>query len=154
MRNRGIVAVTEYRYQVQGRAADEEVWFTAGRVTANGGGSFMPAVQEAMRTSFVDLTQGKATYGSPGKGCSGPYRITSLTLSEIKTEEGTWFNRHERFRDCEPNEVYIGMGVFAGFRDKGQIVDLRDATGKTMLIDHGSVSILAAALMEWKEKNK
>jgi len=44
--------------------------------------------------------------------------------------------------------------VFASFRDKGQLIDLRNADGKTILIDHGSVSILAGALMEWKEKNQ
>jgi hypothetical protein len=144
--------MTDYRYQVQGRGAKDEAWFTSGKVTANGGGAFMPAIQETMRRSFVDLTQGKATYGSPGLGCAGPYRITSLTVSEVREKEGTWFNRHERFGDCEPNEVYIGMGVFASFRDKGQLIDLRNADGKTILIDQGSVSILAGALMEWKEK--
>lgn len=146
--------MTEYRYQVQGRGADNESWFTSGRVTVNGGGQFMNGVNEAMRKSFVDLTQGKATYGSPGKGCSGPYSITVLNLSEVREKEGTWFNRHERFGDCEPNEVYIGMGVFAAFRDKGQLVDLRNADGVKVLIDHGSISILAAALQEWKEKNQ
>lgn len=145
--------MAEYRYQVQGRAADNEVWFTTGKVDANHAGAFVPAMNDAIKKSFFDLTSGKATYGSPGKTCSGPYSITSFTLSEIRTE-GTWFNRHERFGDCEPNEVYIGMGVFAAFRDRGQLVDLRDAHGAKILIDHGSISILHAALTEWKEKNK
>ncbi len=131
--------MTDYRYQVQGRGGDGEAWFTTGRVTTNGAGSFMPGVQEAMRQSFQDLTQGNA--------------ITSLTLSEVKAES-TWFNRHERFGDCEPHECYIGMGVFAAFRDRGQLVELRNANDEKVLIDHGSISILAAALQEWKEKNK
>lgn len=142
--------MTEYRYQVQGRAADNESWFTTGKVTANGGGAFMPAVQEAMRKSFVDLTNGQAVYGSPGKGCSGPYRITSLALSEVPVNgERSWFKD-----EAKPGEVYIGCGVFAEFSaERSQLVKLRYDGSETLTIDSGSVNILYFAYIEWKERN-
>lgn len=64
----------------------------------------------------------------------------------------TWFNRHERFGDCKPNEVYIGQNIFAEFTHHGTI-RLRNAGRKAdpaIVIDHGGVSILAGALQEWK----
>lgn len=71
----------------------------------------------------------------------------------------TWFDRHERFADCKPNEVYIGMNVFAEFEQHGpakQIIRLRtgDGRGGGVTIDHGSVNILAGALAEWKDKHR
>lgn len=145
-----------YRYTLQGRGADNEAWRHEGRVEATAPGAFLDAIDKAMRNGFEALTAGTAVYGNPGRhGCTGPYRVSHLTFSEVpQNGEGTWFNRHERFGDCKPNEVYIGMNVFASFEDR-QLVRLRYAeTGKEILIDTGGVSILAAAAMEWKEKNK
>jgi hypothetical protein len=64
---------------------------------------------------------------------------------------GTWFNRHERFGDCKPNEVYIGQGTFAEFFD-GHIW-LRN-NDQRILIDQGSVSILSGASAEWERKRR
>jgi hypothetical protein len=151
MKNKWTPAVITYRYIIQGNSVDGTAWRTEGRVEATAPGAFMDAIDKAMRKGFMDLTEGKAVYGNPGQGCSGPYRMTLLNFSEVG-KEGTWFNRHERFGDCKPNEVYIGMGAFAEFTDR-QVVRLRNEHGE-MLIDHDSISILHGALTEWKEKNK
>ena len=76
-----------YEYQIEGSGAGGQTWSTAGSIEVTGRGDFMNAVTEAMRGSFVLLTDGKAIYGHPGVGCSGPYSITKLIISESKRDE-------------------------------------------------------------------
>jgi hypothetical protein len=71
-----------YRYAINGSAAQGQTWATSGEVSVLGAGSFMVAVERAMRDSFMDLTQGRAIFGEPGKGCVGPYRVTKLEIIE------------------------------------------------------------------------
>lgn len=50
---------------------------------ASGDNPLDPEVfEEVGRAVFQWLTQGKATFGYPGKGgCKGPYNVTSVTLA-------------------------------------------------------------------------
>lgn len=72
--------MSTYRYTVEGRAAHGQTWHTEGDVTTAQEGAFPGAVLDALRLSFEDLTGGKAVYGQPGVGCSGPYTITTLII--------------------------------------------------------------------------
>jgi len=65
-----------YTYRIEGLDADGRIWATEGEVTAE----FAEAITQAMRQSFDRLTQGKAIYGEPGKGCRGPYDVTRVLI--------------------------------------------------------------------------
>lgn len=69
-----------YSYMVEGTAADGQTWMVSGTVEMPHAGMFGHAVQDAMQQSFTHLTEGKAVYGEPGKGCNGPYSITRLVV--------------------------------------------------------------------------
>lgn len=69
-----------YRYLVEGTAAGGQTWATEGRITVAQAGDFPRVTQDALRDSFMQLTSGKAVYGQPGVGCTGPYTITKLTV--------------------------------------------------------------------------
>ncbi len=69
-----------YGYAVEGTASDGQTWTTTGEVDYEKEGGFPVAVQEAMRLSFEQLTQGRAVYGHPGVGCRGPYTIQRLLV--------------------------------------------------------------------------
>lgn len=69
-----------YTYTVSGTAAENQTWETSGRIQTDLEGGFPNMVQEAMRESFMQLTQGKAVFGNPGIGCRGPYKITKLLV--------------------------------------------------------------------------
>ena len=75
-------SIVTYAYAIDGTARDGQTWKTRGEVRVIGAGQFMEAVQKAMGNSFLQLTDGKATYGKPGVGCVGPYRVTNLTIAE------------------------------------------------------------------------
>jgi hypothetical protein len=77
--------MTTYTYAVEGRAANAQTWQTEGDLVTQREGAFPEAVLEALKMSFNDLTQGKAVYGQPGVGCSGPYTITKLTVTRKET---------------------------------------------------------------------
>lgn len=72
--------IISYRYQVDGEDANGNGWTTIGVVNVEGEGMFGEALMEAQRRSFMQLTQGKAEYGNPGAGCTGPYKITNFLL--------------------------------------------------------------------------
>ena len=71
-----------YTYEIKGAGSNGQTWAVKDETVVSGAGAFLEAVDHAMRDAFIALTQGKATYGQPGKTCSGPYRITSLVLTE------------------------------------------------------------------------
>ncbi len=71
-----------YSYRIEGTASEGQTWFVVGEVTAQTAGQFQQTVELAMRKSFMDLTNGEAVYGQPGKGCVGPYRVTKFVLEE------------------------------------------------------------------------
>ncbi len=69
-----------YAYTIAGTAAEHQTFTVHGTVEAVNQGMFVDATMAAVRDAFHQLTQGKAEYGLPGKGCSGPYSITKLTM--------------------------------------------------------------------------
>lgn len=44
--------------------------------------AFRVALDDAMRASFDQLTNGEAVYGQPGLGCEGPYTVTRMLIEE------------------------------------------------------------------------
>ena len=77
----------EYTYYVEGRDASGETWSASGRIaTTENTGAFDAAVMEALRESFLKVTQGKAVYGHPGTTCRGPYQIVTLTVVKHDTD--------------------------------------------------------------------
>ena len=79
---REMTEIVTYFYAVEGSASGGQTWATDGTVDVVGRGEFLRAVSEAMCRSFATLTLGKAIYGQPGVGCTGPYRVTKFTISE------------------------------------------------------------------------
>jgi hypothetical protein len=73
--------VVVYQYTVKGTAHAGQTWEVRGRVQGRNG-DFPDLLHEAMRDSFQLLTQGRAIYGSPGKGCNGPYQVTHFSLDK------------------------------------------------------------------------
>lgn len=79
--------MTRYRYQLNGTAALGQTWQTVGEVIAEDFGDIPGDISDvfgqAMLKSFMQLTRGKAVFGSPGVGCQGPYRVTRVLVEEI-----------------------------------------------------------------------
>lgn len=73
-----------YTYSVSGTAAGEQTWQIDGQVEGKPG-DFPLVFEHAMRATFNGLTNGKAVFGKPGVGCSGPYRITRLVIEALPT---------------------------------------------------------------------
>lgn len=72
-----------YSYTIEGTGRDNQRWETAGAVVSSRSGSFMEAVQEALRVTFMQLTDSKARYGDL-KTCQGPYTISKMVI-ELET---------------------------------------------------------------------
>lgn len=73
-----------YAYVISGTGGHGSTWSTEGHVVVKDVDQFDEAVMDARRQSFMQLTQGKATYGKPGQGgCKGPYRITKFSIEEV-----------------------------------------------------------------------
>jgi hypothetical protein len=68
-----------YRYKMSGTAAYGQTWETTGTVEIEPA-SFPDVALLATRDTFIQLTKGKAVFGSPGLRCAGPYRIKKLTV--------------------------------------------------------------------------
>jgi hypothetical protein len=75
--------MTKYAYQIEGSAAGGQTWRTTGEVEA-APWEFSAALQAALKSSFEQLTQGRAVYGQPGKSCDGPYSITRFVFQATK----------------------------------------------------------------------
>ena len=45
---------------------------------------FHDVFERGMQETFKALTLGKAIYGKPGVGCSGPYQIHRVMIEEVK----------------------------------------------------------------------
>jgi hypothetical protein len=71
-----------YTYSIEGTGADSHTWQVEGTIPNVSPGGFMDCFQKAMLAAFSQLTAGKATYGKPGVGCRGPYKITRVLLQE------------------------------------------------------------------------
>lgn len=69
-----------YKYAIDGTAADGQTWQTSGSVATVTESDLSEAINEALRQSFMQITQGKAIFGQPGLACRGPYRIAKVVL--------------------------------------------------------------------------
>jgi hypothetical protein len=65
-----------YSYTAAGTAHDNQTWIVNGSVTCE----FAQVFERVMRDAFGRLTQGKAAFGSPGRGCIGPYTVEKLSI--------------------------------------------------------------------------
>lgn len=66
-----------FKYLIETKDADEINIITTGDVDA---ADIFAALANAMRENFLKITEGKAVFGEPGKGCRGPYEVTKITL--------------------------------------------------------------------------
>lgn len=73
------IPIKVYRYEIQGTAADDQTWQTSGTITDEHN-DVLAVFDTAMRLSFQQLTSGKAVFGKPGVGCSGPYAIRRIVI--------------------------------------------------------------------------
>ena len=72
-----------YVWALTGTDGNGNRWETSGEVDK---AVFHDALDDAQRLSFHQLVQGKAKFGNPGVGCSGSYRIDSLTINRKEEE--------------------------------------------------------------------
>ena len=77
---RDMTETATYTYAVGGSAADKQTWAVAGEITV-GVGQFREAMDAVLLEVFQRLTEGKAVFGQPGKGCNGPYRVVHFALT-------------------------------------------------------------------------
>jgi hypothetical protein len=68
-----------YAYSVSGTAAKNQTWEAVGEVTCE----FNNVFDLVMGRTFQMLTDGRAVYGKPGLGCSGPYSIMRVVIDQI-----------------------------------------------------------------------
>lgn len=74
--------ITTTKYTVEGTGANGQTWKCEGHVPMD-----IPdpeCLTAVLRSSFNQLTGGKAIYGQPGVGCRGPYKFVRI---ELKTGE-------------------------------------------------------------------
>ena len=69
----------KYKYKVEGTATNEQTWWIAGEKECMPG-DFAKLPEIILRETFRVLTSGKAVYGKPGVGCSGPYSIKKFLI--------------------------------------------------------------------------
>ena len=69
-----------YRFCITGLGAEGTTFIAKGDLDCE----FVDTFREAMRDTFSQLTHGRAVYGSPGVGCSGPYSIQRLVIEETQ----------------------------------------------------------------------
>lgn len=80
--------IRHYNYFIAGTAAHGQTWHASGTV-ADVQNDIPSVVNEAMRQTFLKLTNGKAVFGQPGVGCQGPYSINMVMLERKETHEQT-----------------------------------------------------------------
>jgi hypothetical protein len=71
--------MTQYFYRMTGTAAQGQTWETTGSIELRAG-EFPDCAGVALQDSFLKLTDGKAVFGHPGLGCSGPYQVTEFAV--------------------------------------------------------------------------
>jgi hypothetical protein len=69
-----------YRYKIEGSNRDGQTFKTEGNILCK----FEEAHISALRSGFKNLTCGRAIFGKPGVGCSGPYDIHSILIELVK----------------------------------------------------------------------
>lgn len=73
-----------YSYEVKGTDSRDQTWTVSGNVLAPENADALTVCDMVGREGFAKLTQGKAVYGDPGRGCRGPYKITEFTWRAMK----------------------------------------------------------------------
>ena len=66
-----------YKWTVEGVDANNNQWKTNGEIECE----WTDVFRHVNFASFHQLTEGKAVFGDPGKGCTGPYNILRLAIS-------------------------------------------------------------------------
>lgn len=79
--------IRKYKYEMTGTGANDATWKTTGEAETATADIFS-VFNHALRDSFNQLTQGKAEYGNPGKGCAGPYEILTFKLDKVVDHGG------------------------------------------------------------------
>ena len=74
------MTINAYKFKIEGTGADDKTWTTEGEVACE----FFNVFDAAMESTYEQLTEGKAIYGQPGVGCSGPYKIDRLWIIKVK----------------------------------------------------------------------
>ncbi len=97
-----------YQFTIIGTAANGQTWRTTGKVSCE----FNACFDTAMRASFEQLTGGKAVFGKPGVGCSGPYDITSILIQQVSATPDE--------KDVAISEL---QAIVQGFLDCPEIAD-------------------------------
>lgn len=69
-----------YSFKITGSDADGTPWQTSGQLKC----SYDQVFKRANMETFEQLTEGKAVFGQPGKGCRGPYEIERVEIWLIK----------------------------------------------------------------------
>lgn len=74
--------IKTYDWKIQGTAARGQTWVTTGSIDYAMDEFFRleKVFTEASRQAFEQLTGGRAVYGKPGVGCSGPYDIKRILI--------------------------------------------------------------------------
>ena len=71
-----------FQWEIAGTARDGQTWKTKGLITTSSGNFDDALISYVREESFRQLTHGKAVYGRPGEGCSGPYKISKMLIEE------------------------------------------------------------------------
>jgi hypothetical protein len=66
--------------KMSGTGADDQTWDVEGEVQVEPNTDFAVMCDAAGRACFLMLTHGQAKFGSPGKGCAGPYKISAFSF--------------------------------------------------------------------------
>lgn len=69
-----------WQFTISGSGADGSTFETTGKMQCE----FHDSFDLAMKSTFDQLTSGRAIYGKPGVGCRGPYDITKLVIEQVK----------------------------------------------------------------------
>lgn len=76
-------AVVIYTFTVSGTDSVGKGWQTQTKHPVDGVPDFEKIFARGMAESFAMLTGGKAVFGEPGIGCTGPYDITKIVIEQL-----------------------------------------------------------------------
>ena len=75
------MSVEKWRFKIEGKTGGGNSYSTEGEIEAD---IADPSIHRtAMLASFLQLTNGRAVFGTPGAGCRGPYSVTRFLLEKV-----------------------------------------------------------------------